>query len=411
MELISPFVSIQRKHRDGPLLIEREQYLSHMLKQGASRPEVRSTASYLLHVIRILELNELRTVDEAEIAEAGQFWAQYRGPHRQKQYVRGAPGVFIRVARSWLLFHGRLAAPAPPPFQELITRFSESMRSDRGLAPASITGYSLRAHGFLKWFAGQDREFRSVSIFDVDAYLAVKRAEGWMPRGMATQCQAMRSFFGYAETQGWCQPGIPLGIRSPRIPKYDSRPKGPTWTEVRRMLGSADGENPLNLRTKAILLLLSIYGLRSSEVTGLRLDDFDWRSETLTVRRAKRGGVQHYPIQYEVGEAILAYLQRARPKCVSRFLFVSSRRPFGRLGPSPMWQAVGKRMRDLGIGLDHVGPHALRHACATRLLQKGSSLKEIAEFLGHRDTKSVGIYARYDAASLRKVAAFRLTGL
>jgi site-specific recombinase XerD len=411
MEVISPFGSIQRKHHDGPLLAEREQYLSHLIKEGAGRSEVRSTASYLLHVIRILELSELRIVTEVEISEAGQFWAQYRGPHRQKQYIPGAPGVFIRIARSWLLFHGKIAPPAPPPFQELIAKFSEALRSGRGLAPTSVMGYSARAHGFLKWFAGQNREFRSVSIFDVDAYLAVKRAVGWTPRGMATQCQAMRTFFGYAERQGWCQPGIPLGIRSPRIPKYDSHPKGPTWTEVRKILKSADGENPIDLRTKAILLLLSIYGLRSSEVTGLRLDDFDWRSETLTVRRAKRGGIQHYPIQYEVGEAILAYLQRGRPKCVSRFVFVSSCRPYGRLGPSPMWQAVGKRMRDLGICLHHVGPHALRHACATRLLQKGSSLKEIAEFLGHRDTKSVGIYARYDTASLRKVAAFRLNGL
>jgi site-specific recombinase XerD len=65
----------------------------------------------------------------------------------------------------------------------------------------------------------------------------------------------------------------------------------------------------------------------------------------------------------------------------------------------------------LGIELRHQGPHALRHACATRLLQKGSSLKEIADFLGHRNTKSVGIYAKCDIAALRKVAAFRLGGL
>jgi integrase/recombinase XerD len=61
--------------------------------------------------------------------------------------------------------------------------------------------------------------------------------------------------------------------------------------------------------------------------------------------------------------------------------------------------------------LEHVGPHSLRHACATRLLKKGASLKEIADFLGHRNIKSVGIYARYDTRSLRKVAAFSLAGV
>jgi site-specific recombinase XerD len=76
-----------------------------------------------------------------------------------------------------------------------------------------------------------------------------------------------------------------------------------------------------------------------------------------------------------------------------------------------MWQITSRRMRQLGIVSAHIGPHALRHACATRLLGKGTSLKEIADFLGHSDSRSVGIYAKYDTRSLRKVAAFRLSGL
>jgi integrase len=158
-------------------------------------------------------------------------------------------------------------------------------------------------------------------------------------------------------------------------------------------------------------LLLAIYGLRSSEVAGLRLNDFDWRGETFSVRRAKRGGIQQYPIQFEVGEAIIQYLQKGRPHCSSRQVFVSTYRPHGPIGPGPMWQIVGKRMRQLDIDLEHVGPHSLRHACATRLLRKGASLQEIADFLGHRNIKSIGIYARYDTRSLRKVAAFSLAGV
>jgi hypothetical protein len=67
-----------------------------------------------------------------------------------------------------------------------------------------------------------------------------------------------------------------------------------------------------------------------------------------------------------------------------------------------VWQIIGKRIQKLGIELEHVGPHSLRHACATRLLQKGASLREITDFLGHRNIKSIGIYARYDVRSLRK---------
>ena len=136
-------------------------------------------------------------------------------------------------------------------------------------------------------------------------------------------------------------PELPLGIRSPRIPKYEDRPKGPTWVEVRRLIESASGSAPNELRAKAILLLFAIYGLRSSEVAGLQLNDFDWRSETFSVRRAKRGGIQQYPIQYEVGEAIIQYLRKGRPHCSSRHVFVSTCRPHGLIRPGPMWQIVG----------------------------------------------------------------------
>ena len=57
------------------------------------------------------------------------------------------------------------------------------------------------------------------------------------------------------------------------------------------------------------------------------------------------------------------------------------------------------------------GPHSLRHSCATRLLERGVSLPQIAEFLGHRNSQSVGIYAKFDTASLKAVADFDLGGL
>jgi len=408
---ISPFPSVQRRYLAGPLLAEREQYLVHLLREGVDRKVLRCTAAYQLHIIRILELSELRMVSESEIQSAGKAWAEYRGPLRLRQYVAGAPGTFGRIAKAWLHFHGKLALRSPLPFHELLTQFSTTLRTTRGLSPATVIGYTERVKKFMLWFSEQSLDFASVSLHDVDGYLAMRRAEGRAPRGMASHCQALRSFFGFAETQSWCRAGIPFGIKSPRSAKFDCFAKGPSWTEVRKILKTANGESPLLLRSKAILLLLSIYGLRSSEVSGLRLSDFDWRSETRTVRRAKRGDIQQYPIQYEVGEAILAYLQLGRPRCPSRLVFVTTVRPYGPLPGSSMWVTVSKRMQALGIKLAHKSPHALRHSCATRLLKKGCSLKEIADFLGHRDTKTVSIYVRFDNASLRKVAAFGLNGL
>lgn len=400
------------RHRQAPLRSEREQYLKHMLEEGYSHSAMTTAANYMLHIIRIIGLNEVRVVSEGEIKRAADFWAEYRGPFRDPRHYRhGSPKSFIKFARAWFRFLGKLAVPPDPPFQEHVQVFSNALRFDYGLSAATIRDYSNRAHAFLKWLAAHSGNLETVSGADIDRFLAAKRAEGWRPRGIVNQCKALRSFFRFAEMRGWCAPNLALAIRIPRILRDEPRHMGPTWAQVRELLKLAEGSEPEHIRAQALFLLFAVYGLRSSEVIQLRLEDFDWQSEVFTVRRAKHGGTQQYPIQYEVGEAILKYLQYARPHVDDRHVFLGERRPWGPLLHGSVWRSVSRRLRILGIELDHLGPHALRHACANRLLQKGSSLQEIAEFLGHSNTKSVGIYAKCDMSALRKVAAFRLAGL
>ena len=82
------------------------------------------------------------------------------------------------------------------PFQQLIAEFAEAMRCTRGLAPATVLGYSSKASGFLKWFAERHDTLESVSLRHIDEFMASKREEGWSLRSLATQCQVLRSFFG-----------------------------------------------------------------------------------------------------------------------------------------------------------------------------------------------------------------------
>jgi integrase/recombinase XerD len=96
------------RHRTAPLLREREQFLSHLLRQGTSHHRVRSIAAYLIHIVRLMELTSLRSVDVEEIKKAGKCWANYRGPHRRKKAGKAAAFCFTNVAKKWLRFHGRL---------------------------------------------------------------------------------------------------------------------------------------------------------------------------------------------------------------------------------------------------------------------------------------------------------------
>lgn len=175
--------------------------------------------------------------------------------------------------------------------------------------------------------------------------------------------------------------------------------------EIRERTGQAA------LRARAILSLLAIYGLRSGEVSRLMLSDIDWREEVFVVNHSKRGGPQPYPLQRQVGDAILQYLKGGRPRCSCRHLFVTLTPPYRPLSTSALWALTSKRLRAAGIQCQRRGPHVLRHARATRLLHMGASLKEIGDLLGHRSLESVGIYAKVDVPALRAVAAVDLGGL
>jgi integrase/recombinase XerD len=401
------------RHQEAALLKEREQYLSHLLLQGTSHQRVRSVASILLQVIRLMEIVNPRSVALEEIHNAGAQWAKDGNAHKTRRAGMSSAYAFTNVAKSWFRFHGLLVTVpiSVNPFATLLNGFLENAGLSRGLAFGTIRSYRTRVSDFLNWVSGRHHDFSSVSLNDVDDFLDSKRAMGWLPRTIAAQCQALRTFFKYAEIQGWCTAGIGRDIRSPTIPKYDAAPKGLSWKDVRLLLKSTSDGRPTDHRSRAIVFLCAIYALRSSEIARLSLSDLDWRNETLTVRRAKCGRVQQYPLQYEVGEAILRYLQEVRPHCLCRNLFVTRNPPHRPIRGATLWLIVNRRMKRFGIESRPGGPHSLRHACATRLLRQGFSLRDIADFLGHRDTKSVSIYAKHDTRSLRKVAAFSLSGL
>ena len=72
---------------------------------------------------------------------------------------------------------------------------------------------------------------------------------------------------------------------------------------------------------------------------------------------------------------------------------------------------VQKRMRAVNAALTHRGPHSLRHACATHLLSRGLTLKEIGDHLGHVSVAATKMYAKVDMPALRQVAALDMSEL
>jgi integrase/recombinase XerD len=401
------------RQEKAPLLKEREVFLEHLLQQGTSLAAARNVSWQLLNVIRLLRLTRLREVRIDEIENAAQRWLRQQRANPNVRSCKHSASFFVYVAKKWLRFAGVLTEPAAPRprFADEADEFARWMTEERGNAALTVRSHQVKIAQFLKWVSERRCSLATVRLRDVDDFLIFKGTSGWSRKSARGYADALRAFFRYAEQRSWCKPGIAAGIISPALYVHEGLPEGPQWKDVQRLLEGAKGNTAVAIRARAVLLLLAIYGLRSGEISRLLLGDFDWRSEVFTVNHSKRGGLQKYPLQHEVGEAILEYIRKARPRTSCRNLFLTLKPPYRGIGYTSLWKITSRRIDEAGIRSRRRGPHCLRHACATHLLEQGASLKAIGDLLGHRDFNSTGIYAKVHLQQLRRVADFNLGDL
>jgi integrase/recombinase XerD len=398
------------RHLNAPMLDQRQVYLAQLSALGRSRRSVVIHASTLCHVVEGFNLCSLKRVTEDDISEAARRWRENIVAKSNLPPV-GREEEFKTVARSWCRFLGVYAPRERDKHQveTYLLDFRNAMQSEIGYLPSTIRAWTSPTRRFLRWISSRQQDLASVRLEDVDVFIAERRSSGAKSRTIACDCQALRAFFRHAKQRGWNQHGLGQIIRAPIAKRQISPPDCPTWENVRKMLDTLDVSRPSDCRAKVVILLASVYGLRCSEIIHLTLDDIDWHHEVITVRRVKRGRVQQFPLQFEVGEAIIPYLKKFRPASRLRNLILTLTTPYRpalSLTSAMAHILSGPRMMGRPCGL-----HALRHACATELLSRGTSLQGIADLLGHSNLRSVSIYARCNQKVLQRVADFSLSGI
>ena len=202
------------------------------------------------------------------------------------------------------------------------------MRVERGHAEGTI-GNNLRStREFLDGLIAGGKRLQSARISDIDAAIEAKRARGnCNRRTIRGYAERLQAFVRFAEDRGWCTPGIAAGIVSPRFYPDEKVHSTLSRDDVQRLLATTDGDRPGDMRDRAILMLLIVYGLRAGELRTLQLDDFDWENETLRVHRPKTGRTDLFPLSQAVGHAIVRYLVEVRPPARERTLFLTLAAP------------------------------------------------------------------------------------
>jgi len=408
------FAHTVERYRAAPLREQREPYLAHLKATGARRSTLRKCANDQLSLVRLLNLKDGDRVSRLQIEAAAATWAQPRGRRCDRTASPKTRDRFVSHGVRWLAFLGWLDErdDGRHPHDAEVQAFARWLREVRGLSVATVESYRTAANHFFGQLATKGVRLSAVGMIDIDDAVTAEHGRGaWGRRTRHDYAQRLRAFFLFAETRGWCRAGLAAGIVAPRFMADETVPKGLPREDVVRLLASVGGDRPIDKRDRAILMLFIGYGLRTGEVGGLRLDDLDWENAMLRVRCPKPGRTHLWPLSQGMGHAILRYIREARPSGLGRSLFFTTHAPIRPLDRKALGKMVRDRLAGIGVVTGRRGAHTLRHAAAQHLLDQGTSMKVIGDFLGHRDPSSTTIYAKVDLAALREVAALDLEGL
>ncbi len=329
-------------------------------------------------------------------------------------YVEGRPRNESRPCLRLLLRFLRDRGIVPPAAEPsvstrshhpVVDEFLDFLRDHRGTGQGTAEQHRRHVEALLSALGhqAQGEEFRSLSGASVQRFITSRAGE--LSRGQRkAMCAALRTFLRFLFLRGYTS--LDLVSAVPIIPsfKLERVPTAISTDAIERILAAVDRSTLVGRRDYAMLLLLATYGVRAGQLCALRLDDIDWRRQLLRIPGAKGGRDAAYPLHPAVGEAIVDYLRHGRPVGWSvRQLFLRVRAPVGPLR-GVLANTIKPYARKAGVEVPSLGAHAWRHACATRMLAKGQSLKTIRHMLGHRSIETTFIYTKVDLGALRQAA-------
>lgn len=314
---------------------------------------------------------------------------------RDRRNLRAACSQLLVVLRD----QHAIAQPAKPtgPLEDELGHYDRYMRDVRGLAAGTRRGRLRVARRLLLYkFADGPAALAQLQPDELRQFIARQLELRGTTSNAVTLCSGLRAYLRYRVTCGDQVQRLLGVIASPAHWSLGSLPRALKPAEVNRLLRSFTTALPSRRRGYAIVRCALDLGLRSSEVAKLQLGDLDWRAGTLTLRQTKSRRQDVLPLPASTGRALANYLRHERPKTTNPAVFV--RRLAPRDEPIGV-DAIRRVIRDAyrRIGLTHGRTHALRHTLACRLLDRGSSLKEVADVLRHRSLNTSLIYAAPDS--------------
>ena len=281
------------------------------------------------------------------------------------------------------------------PWADALRRFSAHLALERHDSPHTVRAYLSDLHEFALFACrcgiGSPQ---GVTLAGLRRWLGEQQASGAATATIARRAGAARVFFRWSTRESITASDPAQTLRSPKIGRR--LPETLTQEDARELLDAAtakaaESEGPLGVRDVAILEVLYGSGIRVSELCGLDLGDVDEQRGLLRV--LGKGDKQRSVPLGQPGLRALARWRSVRPQLCApasgMAVFLGARG--SRIDPRVVRRVVHESLRGVPQAPD-VGPHGLRHAMATHLLEGGADLRSVQEMLGHASLATTQIY-------------------
>jgi integrase len=287
---------------------------------------------------------------------------------------------------------------------DVVARFGAWLQAG-DCAASTVRAYGTVAGEFLA-FAGRRGGLAGLDAGVIGAFVAT--LAGYQAKTVEHKLCAVRSFLRFAGSQGLAGEAVLEAVPAAKSARQARIPSVWDPADVAKILQAVDRGNPCGKRDYAIILLITRLGLRGIDVRRLRFGDLDWPGNRLSVVQAKTGHRVELPLLKDVGWAIIDYIRHSRPESDYPQVFLRHTAPIGPFSDQDhLHQILVKHARTAHVPVGEKrrhGMHSLRHTLATRLMEDGTPVEQIAGILGHQSVTSTGVYLKSSLGLLASCA-------
>ncbi len=294
------------------------------------------------------------------------------------------------------------------PLDQQIDAFARYLNDERRSSPRTVETYVRDLRSFADYVRqeGLPADARELDIVAMRGFLSSLFRSN-QASTMKKKVSAVRSFYKFLLKRQVIQQNPAAGLRSPKVPK--GLPRFLTVDQAFRVVESPPKESSrarsLRARDRALLEVLYGTGVRVGELASMNVGDCDFTEHTVRVL-GKSGKERVVPLGQSALEALEAYLperlgmiaEAKKPDGAALWLSRAGRRLSIRQA-----QNLVRRYGTLGAGRGDLHPHAMRHTCATHLLDAGADLRSIQELLGHASLSTTQRYTHVSVDRLMEV--------